>query len=237
MTRDQAGRGRLWGTATAVLLIAGLCGVGAASGGDGEFTDVQSDHTFFNEIELFANAGITGGFPDGTYRPSQPVTRAAMAAFLTRGLSTIDDLPRTDVVQIGASDGTTTVNSLDYRVPGVVSPGNFQYIWVTAAVTWTTETTRAAACINETTTACSFRAQVFVNGSPEPSASNEARVSGDRDGGTIAITHNFESHPGDELEIEVRLIPSAEIADDALHIRGRQLVVTNHPFIDQFDAS
>jgi hypothetical protein len=237
MTRDHAGRGRLWGTATAVLLIAGLLGVGAARGGDGQFTDVQSDHTFFNEIEQFANAGITGGFPDGTYRPSQPVTRAAMAAFLTRGLSTIDDYPRNNVVQIGASDGPTTVLDLDYRVPGVASPGVFQYVWVSAVVTWTTDTTRAAACINETTTACSFRAQVFVNGSPKPQADNEARVSGDRDGGTVALTYNFETSPGAELLIEVRLIPSAEIANDALAIRGRQLVVTNHPFIDQFDGS
>ena len=40
-------------------------------------------------IEAVANAGIAGGFPDGTYRPSNVVTRGQMATFLVRAL----DLP------------------------------------------------------------------------------------------------------------------------------------------------
>ncbi len=40
-------------------------------------------------IAAVAEAGITTGFPDGTFRPGDAVTRGQMAAFLTRGL----DLP------------------------------------------------------------------------------------------------------------------------------------------------
>ena len=32
------------------------------------------------------DAGLTSGFPDGTYRPDNPVTRAEMAVFLKKGI-------------------------------------------------------------------------------------------------------------------------------------------------------
>jgi hypothetical protein len=49
-----------------------------------EFPDVSAGHQFFNEICWMVDAGITQGYLDGTFRPSSPVTRQAMAAFLLR---------------------------------------------------------------------------------------------------------------------------------------------------------
>jgi hypothetical protein len=51
-----------------------------------QFTDVATGNPFHDEIEAITGAGITSGFGDGTYRPADPVTRQAMAAFLERGL-------------------------------------------------------------------------------------------------------------------------------------------------------
>jgi len=48
------------------------------------FRDVASDHPFFAEIEWASAAGLTTGFGDGTFRPSGPVTRQSMAAYLYR---------------------------------------------------------------------------------------------------------------------------------------------------------
>jgi len=48
------------------------------------FTDVPADHPFADAIDWAATNTITNGFPDGTYRPTAPVTRQALAAFLTR---------------------------------------------------------------------------------------------------------------------------------------------------------
>ena len=50
------------------------------------FSDVPRGASFFREIEALARSGITTGFADGTYRPLNPVTRQAMAAFLSRAL-------------------------------------------------------------------------------------------------------------------------------------------------------
>jgi hypothetical protein len=48
------------------------------------FSDVGAGHPFRLEVEWLAQSGIAQGFTDGTYRPSAPVTRQAMAAFLYR---------------------------------------------------------------------------------------------------------------------------------------------------------
>jgi len=50
------------------------------------FPDVAPGYWAFQEIEALAASGITTGFPDGTYRPTDPVTRAQMATFLARAL-------------------------------------------------------------------------------------------------------------------------------------------------------
>ncbi|MFC7373963.1 MULTISPECIES: S-layer homology domain-containing protein [unclassified Brachybacterium] len=49
------------------------------------FTDVSAKTSiFYKEITWAESEGITTGWPDGTYRPLQPVARDAMAAFLYR---------------------------------------------------------------------------------------------------------------------------------------------------------
>jgi hypothetical protein len=48
------------------------------------FPDVPTNHPFCGEITWLADAGIAGGFPDGTYRPTTTITRQFMAAFLYR---------------------------------------------------------------------------------------------------------------------------------------------------------
>jgi len=51
-----------------------------------QFGDVPSSYWAFLWIDSIYNAGITSGYPDGTYRPANPVTRAEMAVFLLGGM-------------------------------------------------------------------------------------------------------------------------------------------------------
>ncbi|GMA30250.1 S-layer homology domain-containing protein [Litorihabitans aurantiacus] len=48
------------------------------------FPDVAIDNQFCGVISWLANTGITTGWPDGTFRPLEPINRDAMAAFLYR---------------------------------------------------------------------------------------------------------------------------------------------------------
>ncbi len=48
------------------------------------FSDVPLDHPYYKEIAWMNSAGISTGWSDGTFRPSEPVARDAMAAFFYR---------------------------------------------------------------------------------------------------------------------------------------------------------
>ena len=49
-------------------------------------SDVPEDAWYHNSVQHIARLGVTTGYPDGTYRPSLYITRAQMAAFLSRAL-------------------------------------------------------------------------------------------------------------------------------------------------------
>ncbi len=63
--------------------------IGRASGLEfpaynGEVDDVSSDDVHADAIALLLDGGIVGGFPDGTFRPGDAVTRGQMATFIAR---------------------------------------------------------------------------------------------------------------------------------------------------------
>jgi hypothetical protein len=62
-----------------VLIVTGFTGAALAA----RFSDSASS-PFTTEIDNIAQAGCASGFPDGTYRPTQPVNRQQMAAFINR---------------------------------------------------------------------------------------------------------------------------------------------------------
>lgn len=72
----------------AILLVIGVAGPGSliavAAVPEGGFTDVPDGHRFAASIEWLVGEGITGGYDDGTFRPTAPVSRQAAAAFLFR---------------------------------------------------------------------------------------------------------------------------------------------------------
>lgn len=48
------------------------------------FSDIPTNHPFFNEVEQLKKSGITLGCGNGQFCPDSPVTRGQMAAFLSR---------------------------------------------------------------------------------------------------------------------------------------------------------
>jgi len=66
------------------LVIAGAMAGSAMTVWAAAFTDVLPGHPFYDDIEWVAANGIANGYSDGTFRPSDPVTRQSMAAFLHR---------------------------------------------------------------------------------------------------------------------------------------------------------
>ena len=58
----------------------------ALSGASGEtrFTDVPVTAWFYNAVSAATEAGIVTGYPDGTFKPQNPITRQEAAVLLTR---------------------------------------------------------------------------------------------------------------------------------------------------------
>jgi uncharacterized repeat protein (TIGR02543 family) len=50
----------------------------------GRFSDVQSDGWYVQAVNYLASRTILSGFPDGTFRPNAPITRAELTAVMSR---------------------------------------------------------------------------------------------------------------------------------------------------------
>ncbi|BCL37485.1 hypothetical protein NSMS1_39320 [Nostoc sp. MS1] len=57
------------------------------SGGGTAFTDVSTNYWAKGYIEALASQNIIAGFPDGTFKPNEPVTRAQFATIITKALT------------------------------------------------------------------------------------------------------------------------------------------------------
>jgi hypothetical protein len=88
------------------------------------FTDVAG-HRHAADIDAVSQAGLAGGFPDGTYRPDQPVSRDQMATFLARakGLAGVATGP---FVDIAGNAHATNINAVAAAgIAGGVGSGRY----------------------------------------------------------------------------------------------------------------
>ncbi|WP_053104177.1 leucine-rich repeat domain-containing protein [Bacillus sp. FJAT-27231] len=70
----------------------------------GKFKDVPSDHWAINEIKQLNSKGIINGFPDGTFKPSQNVTKAQAAIMVAKAMNiNLKNRPNPHYSDIGAS--------------------------------------------------------------------------------------------------------------------------------------
>jgi mannan endo-1,4-beta-mannosidase len=106
---DPYGRFRPSGTvsrATVAGVLHALRGTGEVpEPGTQTFTDVRPSYPGWAAIEWAAAAGVTTGYPNGTFRPDAPITREAVAAFLYR-FDRLPAPPAESVPLFDFTDGT-----------------------------------------------------------------------------------------------------------------------------------
>jgi hypothetical protein len=61
---------------------------GLTASGEAPYDDVDPDDIHSESIAALSEADVAAGYDDGTFRPSEPVTRAQMAAFMARAEAT-----------------------------------------------------------------------------------------------------------------------------------------------------
>jgi len=70
------------------------------------FTDVPLDYWSYPQVKAVEAAGIVKGYTDGTYKPTDPVTRDQMAVYISRALAGGDD-------KVPAFTGTPSFSDVD----------------------------------------------------------------------------------------------------------------------------
>ena len=73
-----------------VTLLAGLLTVLSMGFGLAQFSDVPAGHWAKEAVEALAARGIIVGFPDGTFRGNEPITRYQAALIIYRLLQQIE---------------------------------------------------------------------------------------------------------------------------------------------------
>jgi len=131
VVRVVSARVALAGVVVAALLSGAVVAVSAGPGGP--FPDVGAGHPFAEEIGNLADAGITGGFPDGGYHPGDPVSRQSMAAFLGRGLGRAGYVPFAPSPET-TGDGTFLSLPAVSIQPGADISGTNGFVVVTATI-------------------------------------------------------------------------------------------------------
>ncbi len=77
------------------------------------FADVAVTSTHATAIDCIAAAGIANGFPDGTFRPAETVTRGQLASFLAGVLAAAGALPAEAPDAFGDDDGSVHEPAID----------------------------------------------------------------------------------------------------------------------------
>ena len=104
------------------------------------FSDVGEQMKAYEHVRMISLASISIGYPNGTYRPNENVTRAQFAAFLARGLeakfkqkASIEDsyaLDKTKQYTYKHSDNSTIVHT--FKDVGVKFGQNLGFVWETS---------------------------------------------------------------------------------------------------------
>lgn len=85
-----------WQSRSTTLLVLGALAssaplvTSAPASAQANFSDVSSSYWARPFIETLANEGVISGFPDGTYKPDAPVTRAQFAAIVRQAFNEAD---------------------------------------------------------------------------------------------------------------------------------------------------
>ena len=145
----QARRSRRWLSLGAVIVLFAL-GVPSALAIH-EFTDGPNASPFHADISAVKGAGITAGKtcePPGTlptFRPSEPITREAIAAFVHRGLGRVGY--DADIFQTGISTFIETPTSIaDITIDVGVVAGQKEFVKLDAHVVGLIE--NASGCVH-----------------------------------------------------------------------------------------
>lgn len=108
----------------ALTLCAGLAAPALAA----EFSDVPADHPFYDAIADCSEKGIVGGYPDGTFQPTNAVTKNHFCAMLARAFYA-DTVAEYDTDYIKTTYGTFGPTNRALAAEKILANASFQWAY------------------------------------------------------------------------------------------------------------
>ncbi|MBQ2614064.1 MAG: S-layer homology domain-containing protein [Clostridia bacterium] len=84
----------------------------------GKFTDVAADSLYANAVETLSLLGVINGYPDGSFKPEQNVTRAEFTAMLMRTLN-FGSLGSASASALPFTDVDDSDSSINWSIPNI----------------------------------------------------------------------------------------------------------------------
>lgn len=139
MTMTKRPRRRLLALVLGVVVLAAAATATALAQGQ-RFTDVPPDHEAYEAVEWMAEAGVTVGYDDGTFKPERPLPKQHAVVFVERfyddvlGAEESPDFTRGDFARLlhgiaqpgGTSPAATTTVPPTTTTAAPASTGNWE---------------------------------------------------------------------------------------------------------------
>lgn len=104
-----------------LLVLSGMSAFAAT------FSDVGEDVVYVDAVSSLSQLGIINGYPDGTFRPEQNVTRAEFTAMLMRSMG-YGDIGATTADGLPFSDVSADNSDISWAIPNIVTSYNMGII-------------------------------------------------------------------------------------------------------------
>ena len=123
---------------SAVLFLLSL-GITSSVFASTPYDDVPFDHWAYDAIQTLTNAGVIEGYPDGTFRGNEPLTRFEMAKMIRHAVLNQDELRERDRVLLDKLANeykeelkgfNIRIIELERRVGNIKWNGNIRYRYI-----------------------------------------------------------------------------------------------------------
>lgn len=213
------------GGAAALLLVSAT-----AAYATHRFSDVQDDHRFADEIGAIADACITSGYDDGTFRPGANLSRQAEAAFISRAGGMIVEGNQGPYIRFGAGTPVDETPRKRLATVSVSVPeglaGCTQQVHLTGTANLMTWSPGNDHCFGSATHCNAYLS--IVDDTGEVIGTGLLRLTDDATGASISTQAVVTVGEGDhEFGLEVW---SNAVAEDAAMATRGQLVAQRAPF-------
>jgi hypothetical protein len=209
-------------TAVLGLILGGVVAGVIPAGANHQFPDLATSSPFHEAVDNFANAGCATGFPDGNYRPTEPVNRQQVARMINACGG------RVDFDSLGPFTFTPTTSGLPMTAS--ITPGAQRGGGLVVGIA-----TVEAFAVGTTGLPCAFQFQLNANTVPlvpsQPHVADTEATADPTENEAVTLLGVFTAPPGVRVDVRVGVQMLADPPCTAGRGASGDIVALYFPFL------